>query len=740
MKARADEWAARPSITVPETGGGFYHAADKTKHLITLQHYALADGARDMALTFHLTGDAGYLPNAKAILLAYADAYLTYEIHDKAERTGDQAESGGRTTPQGINEGMWIVPLVWAYDLLYNEFTPDERAAIENRILRPAAELVMDNNEGPHNHQTWYNGTVGLLGFALGDADLIAYALDKSDSGHRFQMGASVTGDGMWYEGSMHYQLFVLRALLPFMEAARHACIDLYAHPAYKRLFDFLIDYADENWRLPTINDGQVVQLTEPDRLTYFELAYRRFGDARYASLLRHSPRTDLNALVFGVGELPHVPRPALHSRYFADSDLVVLRAGAGEGAVQAVFNLMAYVGGHSHPDQLGLILHGLGRELAPDAGSIKYRIPAHVGYFKQTVAHNVVVVDGQSQAHRPPADLVAFAGTEAVQVAQAVSTGAYPGVEMVRTLLLTAGYLVDITDVASEVEHDYDWVCHNRGAVTSGDFDFRPTAQSIGDTNGYEYLENVRMAHNTRSSQVRDLARLRGQILDGPAGSRTRLEREVGDMVQIGWEIDPRRHVRATVLNEPGTDYFLADGPIAAAQGDLIDDEAVPVLIARRRAATTRYVSIVEAYRDAPGLSRIVPVALDRGEGMGLRLERAGGHDLLVLDESGGEKQIGDLRFDGHLLWASFEGDDLRSVYVTGGGEVGTSAWTLTLSAVGAVVMELGGEDGVRMTNAGANEIQARLSGRLGGQTKSWSLAPDRSAAQAVRSFPKTD
>lgn len=206
------------------------------------------------------------------------------------------------------------------------------------------------------------------------------------------------------------------------------------------------------------------MQLTEPDRVTDFELAYRRFGHPRYASLLRNSPRTDLNALVFGVGELPHVPRPALRSRYFADLHWSSC-APAWEGAVQAVFNLMAYVGGHSHPDELGLILHGLGTESVLDAGrsNIAFR-PRWLGYFKQSVAHNVVVVDGQSQGHRLSADLVAFAGTEAVQVAQAVSTGAYPGVEMTRTLLLTAGYLVDITDVASEEEHVYDWVYHNRG------------------------------------------------------------------------------------------------------------------------------------------------------------------------------------------------------------------------------------------------------------------------------------
>ena len=122
----------------------------------------------------------------------------------------------------------------------------------------------------------------------------------------------------------------------------------------------------------------------------------------------------------------------------------------------------------------------------------------------------------------------------------------------------------------------------------------------------------------------------------------------------------------------------------------------------------------------------------------MALRLERTGGHDLLVLDESGSAKQMGDLRFDGHLLWASFEGDDLRSVYVAGGGEVGTAEWTLTLSGDGAVVIEFDGEGGVRLTNGSAHEIQATLSGPQVGQPQSWPLNPNRLGTQGLSSFSK--
>ena len=31
----------------------------------------------------------------------------------------------------------------------------------------------MDNNEGRHNHQTWYNADVGVIGFVLNDKELM---------------------------------------------------------------------------------------------------------------------------------------------------------------------------------------------------------------------------------------------------------------------------------------------------------------------------------------------------------------------------------------------------------------------------------------------------------------------------------------------------------------------------------------------------------------------------------------
>ena len=179
----------------------------------------------------------------------------------------------------------------------------------------------------------------------------------------------------MWYEGSMHYQLYVLRALLPLMEVTHHAGFNVYENPQYKALFDFMVTYADPNLEMPTLNDGRVVDLADSDRVTYYELAYARLNDPRYVPILAESDRLDLNALLYGVAELGESESPVWETQYYEDSDFMVLRSGEGDDSTQATFNYMGYQGGHSHADQLGLVLYGLGMTLAPDAASVKYRL-----------------------------------------------------------------------------------------------------------------------------------------------------------------------------------------------------------------------------------------------------------------------------------------------------------------------------------------------------------------------------
>ena len=73
----------------------------------------------------------------------------------------------------------WWGATAWAYDLAYDAFTPDERTEVE-RWLRTAArtiiaqEKVLTTTPNLVFDEHW---RVGMIGYCLGDAELIEWAL-----------------------------------------------------------------------------------------------------------------------------------------------------------------------------------------------------------------------------------------------------------------------------------------------------------------------------------------------------------------------------------------------------------------------------------------------------------------------------------------------------------------------------------------------------------------------------------
>ena len=666
LQVTADNFL-KTSLDIPTTGGGFYHNDDAAAYEITARHYELADRARDLGLMYQFTGDPVYLAGAREILLGYSDLYLTYELQDKEGRTGDQASAGGRATAQAINEARWIIPLAWAYDLVHNDLAPEELETIADQLLRPAADLIMLNNEGRHNHQSWYNSAVGIIGFLLEEKEYVWYALLKDDSSLAYQLDKSVTADGMWYEGSMHYQFYVLRAMLPLMEATHHAGFDVYQDPKYKGLFDFMITYADPYYQMPTLNDGRMVDLLDSDRVTFYEIAYARLGDPRYAALLEESPRDDVNALLYGVAELGEAVDPVWETQNYAESDLAVLRSGGGETGkqpIQATLNYMGYAGGHSHADQLGLVMYALGQPLTVDPSSVKYRLPEQVGWFKQTLAHNGLVVDGVSQERAPAAELRQFVTAGSVQLATVYSADLYPGVEQERTLILNDDYLIDFYSVSSPDPHVYDWVIHNRGRFSSEDVTFvdsaiepiEPSEPSLIES-AYPYLKNVQEAESTEDVHA---------------------QWRVASLVQL--------HVDLLASPDGATTYFAATGPIATVTKDEIAEEQIPLLIARREMTQTQFVSLIQPVSNEDELLELTPVTLngedgqplETADGRALQITRSDSVDLLILGSNESIMSTDDIQFNGKWGLIS-EQDDLLKWLIVEGSDTAGDGWRVS-------------------------------------------------------------
>lgn len=187
-----------------------------------------------VGLAYQLLGDERYAQWVHEALVKYARLYASLPARSGRVRLSK--------TISGLYEAVWFVPLVCAYDLVYESpcFTAEDHAVLERDLLRPAAELFRvrdysdprDNRPGDlhykcYNFEAWFISAVGLCGLMLRDADLVEHAID-GPYGLKHLLAHDVQDDGLFWERSLGYHGFVMSALFPFVEGAYHCNLDLY--------------------------------------------------------------------------------------------------------------------------------------------------------------------------------------------------------------------------------------------------------------------------------------------------------------------------------------------------------------------------------------------------------------------------------------------------------------------------------------------------------------------------------
>lgn len=534
LKRRADD-ALRETVKLPPRGGNWWHYYACPKHGASLRtgkqigewqwehicpvdnerlpsdptkperdydgvvimsvHGRYANLVRDLGIVYQVTGDRRYAEKAKEILLAYAERYLSYPLHDIR---GKPQIGGGRVGPQTLDESTWLIPMAQGADLIWETLTENERQTLAQKLFSPAAkEIILPHRMGVHNIQCWKNSAVGLVGFLLGDEELIKEAIDNPERGYWTQMRKGVSTDGVWWEGAWGYHFYTLSALWHLTEAARNCGIDLYGEEL-KRMFDAPFKFMMPNWRLPAFNDSTEVELlrelgfgrfgiTQP----IYELAYARYREPMYAALLSRGERRSDFALWFGVGELPQ-PKPLQwRSANYPASGYAILARGEGEQATWLCLKYGPHGGGHGHPDKLNFVLYARGQVLAIDPGMARYGVPIHSGWYRTTLAHNTLVVD---ETNQKPAEgkCLAFGSKRGVDFVLADAGDIYDGVEFRRAIALLGEDAILVIDrVRCDRERLLDLALHLRGqwaSVPEG------TTWTPPNKDGYRYLTDARV------------------------------------------------------------------------------------------------------------------------------------------------------------------------------------------------------------------------------------------------------
>ncbi|MEN6372983.1 MAG: heparinase II/III family protein [Armatimonadota bacterium] len=453
--------------------GDKYSAAARWFH-----HNALANGCLVLALIHQLDRDPEYAKKAIEILLGYAKIY-----------PGSEDSDGMMDRPQ--DEAAWIIPLAQAYDLVYHSrfFTPVDRDAVENKLLRQAAQKLA-KLDVTGSEASWRLAAVGVVGCALKDAGLLSAALtDFSD-----QIKNELGHDGIWPESVHAHHFSSLSAFVHIAEACSRVGIDLFNYqPAtrkcLKSMFIAPISYAYPSFQLPAINNGPYSSNLP---LSLYEIAFRRWTDPIFAWVLRTGydyskyPESDTHikcrweftrssfyAFLFGRDLPGRVQEPKLVSTNHPSLGICTLRSESGS---MLTFDYGPFLQ-HGQLDKMGITLYANNKPLCPDYGTPGSG-SAIADYYSGTFCHNTVVVDGSHQQPTSESRLLEFRQGEYLQLAEAESKEAYPGVHHTRQVMMACDIAVVRDTLESDSEHVYDWLLRCEGELC----DIPPTSGAAAD------------------------------------------------------------------------------------------------------------------------------------------------------------------------------------------------------------------------------------------------------------------
>ncbi|KPZ52666.1 Alginate lyase [Pseudoalteromonas sp. P1-13-1a] len=523
LKAQVDEQIKGPiSVPVPKDGGGGYTHEQHKKN------YQLMYNA---GVIYQLSQDEKYAHYVRDMLLAYAKLYPTLDVHPKRKV---KSQNPGKLFWQSLNEAMWLVYTIQAYDLVHDALSDTNIKTIENDLLRPVALFLSQGQPSTfnkvHNHGTWATAGVGMAGYVLDESEWVEkslYDLNKSGKGGFIkQLDMLFSPQGYYNEGP-YYQRFALLPFVTFAKAIENnepqrdifeyrdgillKAIDTTIQLSYNGLF-FPINDAIKSKGIDTIELVQGVTA-----------AYSLTNDTGYLDIAQYQDQVVLTGdglkVAQALDENKQTPY-VFKSVAFGDGNdgkqgaLVVMRTQTG-GDQALLFKPAAQGLGHGHFDKLTWQFYDHGNEIVSDYGAARFLnveakyggryLPENETYAKHSVAHNTVVIDETSHfnanvkvGNNNHPKLNFFETNQYGTVSSGQISTAYKGVELERTLALInlpeleSTLAIDIFNVNADASHKIDLPLHYKGQLIDTSFELLGNTKSLaalGDKNGYQHL-----------------------------------------------------------------------------------------------------------------------------------------------------------------------------------------------------------------------------------------------------------
>lgn len=527
-----ERYLAEP-LNVPGHGEG--GGEEHTRHKLNYRYMNLA------GRLWKITGDRRYCDFVIALLLRYAEIYPTL-----GHATSKDTNPPGRLFHQTLNEDMWLLYASEAWHYVRPQADETQQNLIETHLLRAMAWEAVTLHAGTfdiiHNHGLWSVAAVAICGYVLNDAELVEKALyglkkDGTSGGFFAQLDNLFSPDGYYIEGP-YYHRFALRPLLLLAEAIEHRQPELriyqYRDQVIRRACFALFALIFPDGTFPALNDASKSMGIQDEgavmAVSICWLRYKGCGQLKSLAQRQQTVWPSAGALKM-MDEWESVDdgwkQPSVLLKDGADGShgaLAILREHDDErdenmallwygqhGSVPQLHSAL----NHGHFDGLHLSLFNRGREFLRDYGFGRWvnvepkfggrYIAENNTYCKQTVAHNTVVVDEQSQNEGQSAQAEKrwgkthffISGQKISQAMSAIIRDYYPGVDMQRSVFMlpVEGFakplIIDLYQIFSHDPHQYDYCLHHKGQLieTSGELIAHPIWQPLGENNGYQHL-----------------------------------------------------------------------------------------------------------------------------------------------------------------------------------------------------------------------------------------------------------
>ena len=496
----------------------------------------LAERAVHAALLYRLGGDQTHAELARSILAGYADRYLHYPNRDNVL-------GPTRVFFSTYIESIWLLQLCVALDLL-EESGPDAFGdTVRDRVIEPSSELIAVYNEGISNRQAWNNAALLAARVVLGRREEAASVVGGK-GGLLTHLSRALLADGTWYEGE-NYHLFAHRGLWYCVTIADRIGVGLppglvarfqegFATPLLTALPDLtLVSRRDSQYAI-SLRQVRFAELCElglararDQRLvdmlhTLYAPDVPRGDTGRWratADVERNLPpvglsRGDLSwrSLLHALPELPAAARGGARSVVLEGQGIAVLRRDRGHTYVALDYGHSG--GGHGHPDRLNLLLADGATRWLDDMGTGAY-VERTLFWYRSTLAHNTLLVDGRSQ-ERVHGRLLAYEERGGAGWVDAAVDEIAPGVCARRTVVVMPDYLLDEISWTSSEQHVIDLPFHIDGEL-SGVSAWRSAPLSGGDApeDGFEFVRASETSDAPAGTVVHLAATAAGKQLD---------------------------------------------------------------------------------------------------------------------------------------------------------------------------------------------------------------------------------